>query len=673
MLVIVQGVVALGRKISTAQYFAFGAFKISIKTLFMLIMFQGKSLSTIIPLCGPRKFTRFLIVVTINIFEFQTWPRKRFSVSAVTSIARWNQTRPILSTFKDASLLSAYVLIRGHIMFGPEDEAIDLDEDVLRKLLSHLHKAQQRHYTAAGPLVYPALKERDIGCDSLPSNAEALCNAVMRRCLSVNDVLSMFSTQVKYFHQALARMCPLMVFRQKRYICMEDTEELEDADESKRPIQLVEPTDDKVWAFGILFVTLSIVVSMGGLILLPFLARENRRTILTLFEGLAVGGLAGSAILHLFPQAFGISDDDYEEYFWRTFLIFAGIYIFYVTERILTLLNTINGRGRKRCASFPEEDFPLQLPNRRPLTSQTSPPHAARYVNSSCGRWEGGEACNLTSPLKDPCESRETELLEAIFQRPTVHANSPKNQMDQKLATLRHPLTMKMITIQDMGCPASDIYSSDAGLDAETQSISHSKQVYVHDIAGMRKDQFSTTKDLVDAVAWMIVLGDASLNFIDGLSIGAAFDRNILAGISISVAVMLEEVPHRLGTFSVLIRAGMDMKQAFFWIFISACALYPGLALGTFLGDAAEEESPYIFAMAGGMFLYMALVDVMKEMNRSMENAARKGIRSSLQILALQNLGILIAVICLSILAIYEKEMDFEEVEIEEMKAQALP
>lgn len=72
------------------------------------------------------------------------------------------------------------------------------------------------------------------------------------------------------------------------------------------------------------------------------------------------------------------------------------------------------------------------------------------------------------------------------------------------------------------------------------------KQLYVHDIAGRREDHATATSRLhTDSVAWMIVLGDASLNFIDGLSIGAAFDRNILAGISISVAVMLEEVPHR--------------------------------------------------------------------------------------------------------------------------------
>ncbi|XP_074594511.1 metal cation symporter ZIP8-like [Brevipalpus obovatus] len=577
--------------------------------------------------------------------------RRNLFTDASLAGENFNRSSPILADLKDASLLSAYVLIRGHIMFGPEDEAVDLDEDVLRKLQTHLFKVKQRQYSPARSLLHQALKERDIGCDSLPDDTKPLCKIVMEQCLPAERILDMFPIDVQFFHQAFARLCPLMAFRQRSYICLDDSEEMENEDEDKRPM-LVEPEDDKVWAFGILFVTLSIVVSMGGLILLPFLTRENRRTILTLFEGLAVGGLSGSAILHLFPQAFGISDDDYRKYFWRTFLIFAGIYIFYITERMLTLMNANNVKGRRRRSSFLDDDLPLQLLNlQASMTSSPTLNVARRYCNKDSG---------------------ENELLEAIFQRPLVHTNTPKDQIDQRLATLRNPLTLKMISIQDIGCTTGDAASSDTGLDAETESISRSKQVYVNDIAGMRKDHISTTRNLVDAVAWMIVLGDACLNFIDGLSIGAAFDRNILAGISISVAVMLEEVPHRLGTFSVLIRAGMDMRQAFFWIFISACALYPGLALGAFLGDAAEEESPYIFAIAGGMFLYMALVDVMKEMNRTMENAIRKGIRSSLQILALQNLGILIAVICLSVLAIYEKEMDFIEVEIRELENQAL-
>ena len=63
----------------------------------------------------------------------------------------------------------------------------------------------------------------------------------------------------------------------------------------------------------------------------------------------------------------------------------------------------------------------------------------------------------------------------------------------------------------------------------------------------------------------------------------------------------------------------------------------------------------------------MALVDVMQEMNRSMEKASRKGVKSMLMILALQNIGIFISIIFLSLLAYFEKEMDFERVELQEI------
>ena len=65
----------------------------------------------------------------------------------------------------------------------------------------------------------------------------------------------------------------------------------------------------------------------------------------------------------------------------------------------------------------------------------------------------------------------------------------------------------------------------------------------------------------------------------------------------------------------------------------------------------------------------MALVDVMRAMNRSMENASRKGVKSMLQIWALQNIGIVISVIFLSLLAFYEREMDFENIELEEIES----
>jgi zinc transporter ZupT len=59
---------------------------------------------------------------------------------------------------------------------------------------------------------------------------------------------------------------------------------------------------------------------------------------------------------------------------------------------------------------------------------------------------------------------------------------------------------------------------------------------------------FEQGKDsAIATVAWMVVFGDGLHNFIDGLSIGAAFNESLLTGVSISVAVMCEEFPHELG------------------------------------------------------------------------------------------------------------------------------
>jgi len=52
----------------------------------------------------------------------------------------------------------------------------------------------------------------------------------------------------------------------------------------------------------------------------------------------------------------------------------------------------------------------------------------------------------------------------------------------------------------------------------------------------------------------------------------------------------------------------MSIRQALTYNFLSACTCYIGMAVGIFLGEV--EASTYIFALAGGMFLYIALVDM---------------------------------------------------------------
>ena len=163
----------------------------------------------------------------------------------------------------------------------------------------------------------------------------------------------------------------------------------------------------------------------------------------------------------------------------------------------------------------------------------------------------------------------------------------------------------------------------------------------------------------IATVAWMIIFGDGLHNFIDGITMGAAFSQSILEGISISVAVICEEFPHELGDFAVLIASGMTMREALGYNFVSACTCYLGLAFGILLGDLADA-SPYVFALAGGMFLYIALVDMMGELSAALERARLQGMSQTFKVLLLQNIGILLGVFLLLFLAKYGDQINFE-------------
>ena len=52
----------------------------------------------------------------------------------------------------------------------------------------------------------------------------------------------------------------------------------------------------------------------------------------------------------------------------------------------------------------------------------------------------------------------------------------------------------------------------------------------------------------IAVVAWMIVIGDGLHNFIDGLAIGVSCTTSVLSGLSTSLAIVCEELPHELGT-----------------------------------------------------------------------------------------------------------------------------
>uniref|UniRef100_A0A0R3S6X5 Zinc transporter ZIP8 n=1 Tax=Elaeophora elaphi TaxID=1147741 RepID=A0A0R3S6X5_9BILA len=151
---------------------------------------------------------------------------------------------------------------------------------------------------------------------------------------------------------------------------------------------------------------------------------------------------------------------------------------------------------------------------------------------------------------------------------------------------------------------------------------------------------FNQTKDsAIKTVAWMIVFGDGLHNFIDGVSIGAAFSESVLSGLSVSVSVFAEEFPHELGDVAILLNAGMNQKQALFYNLLSTITCFVGFVIGVVLGSV-ESLLRYIFGFSGGMFLYIALSCMMPEMKSTMEEALENGYLDAFLVLSLQTTGL---------------------------------
>ncbi|KAI4897512.1 hypothetical protein NFI96_015908 [Prochilodus magdalenae] len=159
----------------------------------------------------------------------------------------------------------------------------------------------------------------------------------------------------------------------------------------------------------------------------------------------------------------------------------------------------------------------------------------------------------------------------------------------------------------------------------------------------------------VKTVAWMITLSDALHNFIDGLAIGASFTVSILTGFSTSIAIVCEEFPHELGDFVILLNAGMSIPQAIFFNLLSAMSCYVGLVLGILVGSAFAPN--VIFALAGGMFLYIALADMFPEMN-AIAKEQQQNTRTQVVFFIIQNAGLLTGFLVIFLITMFAGDIN---------------
>ncbi|XP_037686276.1 metal cation symporter ZIP8 [Choloepus didactylus] len=161
----------------------------------------------------------------------------------------------------------------------------------------------------------------------------------------------------------------------------------------------------------------------------------------------------------------------------------------------------------------------------------------------------------------------------------------------------------------------------------------------------------------IGTIAWMVTLCDALHNFIDGLAIGASFTLSLLQGLSTSIAILCEEFPHELGDFVILLNSGMSTRQALLFNYLSACSCYIGLAFGILVGNNFAPN--IIFALAGGMFLYISLADMFQEMNDMLREKVT-GRKTDFTFFIIQNAGMLTGFTAILLITLFAGEIELE-------------
>lgn len=115
----------------------------------------------------------------------------------------------------------------------------------------------------------------------------------------------------------------------------------------------------------------------------------------------------------------------------------------------------------------------------------------------------------------------------------------------------------------------------------------------------------------------LIIFSDAIHNIIDGAIIAAGFLISPEVGLATAIAVALHEIPQEIGDFGVLVHSGLSKGRALLFNFVSALTAFAGAGLVFAIGSSFESAVPIASAMTAGGFIYIATVDLVPELHKT--------------------------------------------------------
>ncbi|CAH8497811.1 unnamed protein product [Schistosoma turkestanicum] len=369
--------------------------------------------------------------------------------------------------------------------------------------------------------------------------------------------------------------------------------------------------------YGFLCVTLSNLCAVVGVIFTLLKKYRFFPTILSFMVATAVGSLLSTSIIVLIPEALQIihptgdnATQGSNSYIVKSVAICTGVFFFYILEFFLRLVPQCFLKKKTHSNDKSPNGFHTEQLNHH----HHQHPHQHSYHQQT-------NRSSLVIPVEPiveytPSSNRCSNQLKTIKKS---HGDGDTTDLHCESSPPNEDVMNHLPSYEELSTELQKSVNTNNNTNTNDRLNTHST---IQSTSTLKKHKSwqQRLRDL-EPVGWMIFIGDGAHNFMDGLSIGVGFTQSISLGISLTLAVLCEELPHELGDIAVLLRSGLTVPLAMIFNFVSACTAYIGLFIGLSVGDL-NNVAPYVFAITGGFFMYIALADMLPEM-RAMEDAKR--------------------------------------------------
>ncbi|XP_042317832.1 zinc transporter ZIP6 [Sceloporus undulatus] len=487
---------------------------------------------------------------------------------------------------------------------------------------------------------------------------------VTQECFNASKLMLShgISTQVLLTATDFSYLCPAIVNQiDGRYCLIHTTSEKAETPPKTFSLQVA-------WIGGFISISIISFLSLLGVILVPLMNRVFFKFLLSFLVALAVGTLSGDALLHLLPHSHGshhhhpekpvvehnkdpsfkhlvfesAEENAYLDSTWKGLTALGGLYFMFLVEHLITLIKQFKDKKKKKKNEDDEAEikkqlskYDSQLSNNEEKMDTDDRPEVYLETHSH-------EQSNFIS--QKPVAQEEEEVMIAHSHQETADNEYASRGCRNKCHSHLHDTLGQS---DHLGHHHHDYH----------HILHHHHHQNHHPHSHSQRYSREELKDAgIATLAWMVIMGDGLHNFSDGLAIGAAFTEGLSSGLSTSVAVFCHELPHELGDFAVLLKAGMTVKQAVLYNALSAMLAYLGMATGILIGHYADNVSMWIFALTAGLFMYVALVDMVPEM---LHNDASDHGCSRWGYFLLQNAGILLGFGIMLLISVFEHKIVF--------------